>query len=227
MPKPLSLAAVQPPSTSHDVAANVAEHVLAIHAAHSRVVLFPELSLTGYELDAQDVVPDDPCLEPLVEACASSNAIALVGAPVERRIAMLRVDSSGITVAYRKIWLGHREVEHFEPGEKPAVITVDGRRLGLAVCKDTGVRRHAADTAALGVDAYLGGVCEDDAAVLAERSRSIAAEHRVWVAFASFAGMTGGGYAPAAGCSSIRDPDGRVVAQAGPEPGGIARAVLV
>ncbi|MGI5208841.1 carbon-nitrogen hydrolase family protein [Spirillospora sp. CA-108201] len=227
MPKPLSLAAVQPPCTSHDVAANVAEHVLAIHAADSRVVLFPELSLTGYELDAQDVLLDDPRLEPLAEACASSDTIALVGAPVERRIAMLRVDSSGITVAYRKIWLGHLEVEHFGPGEKPAVITVDGRRLGLAVCKDTGVRRHAADTAALGADAYLGGVCEDDAAVLAERSRRIAAEHGVWVAFASFAGMTGGGYAPAAGCSSVRDPAGRVVAQAGPEPGGIARAVLV
>ncbi|GAA2274252.1 carbon-nitrogen hydrolase family protein [Actinomadura luteofluorescens] len=227
MPEPLTLAAVQPPSTSHDVAANVAEHVLTIHAVHSRVVLFPELSLTGYELDAQDVVPDDPRLEPLIKACASSNTVALVGAPVGGSIAMLRVDSTGITVAYRKMWLGHIEVDHFEPGEKPAVITVDGRRLGLAICKDTGVRRHAADTAALGVDAYLGGVCEDDADVLANRSRRIAAEHGVWVAFASFAGMTGGGYEPAAGCSSIRTPAGLVAAQAGPEPGGIARAVLV
>ncbi|NDU74795.1 carbon-nitrogen hydrolase family protein [Actinomadura sp. DSM 109109] len=226
MPEPLTLAAVQPPSTSRDVAANVAEHVRAIRAARAGVVLFPELSLTGYELDAGPVDPDDPRLEPLVEACASAGCVALAGAPVGRHIAMLRVDAGGIAVAYRKVWLGGAEARHFEPGDGPAAITVGGRRLGLAICKDTGVERHASATAALGVDAYLAGVCEDDAAVVAARSRRIAAEHGVWVAFASFAGMTGGGYAPAAGCSVIRAPGGRAVAQAGPEPGGVARAVL-
>lgn len=53
------------------------------------------------------------------------------------------------------MWLGATESERFAPGDGPAVHDVDGWRLGLAICKDTGVAQHAADTAALGIDAYL------------------------------------------------------------------------
>ena len=49
----------------------------------------------------------------------------------------------------------------------------------------------------------------------------------VLVAVASFAGSTGGGFARAAGRSSIWSPEGVVVARAGPETGAIARATLV
>ena len=52
---------------------------------------------------------------------------------------------TGATVAYHKMWLGTAEADRFTPGSKPAVLEVDGWRLGLAVCKDTGVPRHAAD----------------------------------------------------------------------------------
>jgi hypothetical protein len=45
-------------------------------------------------------------------------------------------------------------------------------------------------------------------------------------AVASFAGSTGGGYAHAAGRSSIWTSGGVVAAQAGPETGAIARAKL-
>jgi hypothetical protein len=48
----------------------------------------------------------------------------------------------------------------------------------------------------------------------------------VWVAVASFAGSTGGGFARAAGRSAIWAPNGVVIVQAGAEPGAIARATL-
>jgi predicted amidohydrolase len=48
----------------------------------------------------------------------------------------------------------------------------------------------------------------------------------VWVATASFAGSTGGGFDRAAGGSAIWTPDGAVLAQAGREPGEIVRATL-
>ncbi|MFA1551453.1 carbon-nitrogen hydrolase family protein [Actinomadura chokoriensis] len=222
----LALAAVQPPCASFDIDRNVAEHARTIRAACAGLVVFPELSLTGYELDAESLSCADPRLTPLIEACSETDSIALVGAPVDSHIAMLRVDASGITVAYHKMWLGDAEAERFEPGGKPAVITVGGLRLGLAICKDTGVSQHLADTAALGIDAYVGAVCEDDAAVLDERAHRAATGHGIWVALASFAGPTGGGYDPAVGHSSIRRPDGVVVAQAGAEPGEMARATL-
>lgn len=218
---------------AYDVAANAATHAAAVRAAGARVVVFPELSLTGYELDAPPVTVDDPRLDPLVAACAETGTVALAGAPVADAggsafIAMLVVDGAGATVAYRKMWLGGAEPARFATGTAPSVLDVDGWRLGLGICKDTGIPEQAAATAALGIDAYVAGVLdlEEDAAVLDARARRIAAEHRVWVAMASFAGPTGGGYGRTAGRSGIWTPDGAVAAQAGAEVGGIARATL-
>jgi predicted amidohydrolase len=108
------------------------------------------------------------------------------------------------------------------------VLEVDGWRLGLAICKDTGIPRHASDTAALDIDAYLAGTLEsaEEAALQHERARRVAGDHDVWVAVASFAGSTGEGFAQAARRSAIWGSDGVVIAQAGPEPGDIARATL-
>jgi predicted amidohydrolase len=141
---------------------------------------------------------------------------------------MLAIDGAGATVAYHKMWLGTAESTRFAPGAKPAVLDVDGWRLGLAICKDTGIPQHASDTAALGIDAYLAGILEsaEDGAVLDERARRVATGHQVWVAMASFAGSTGGGYAQAAGRSAIWTSDGDMIAQAGSEPGEIAHATL-
>jgi predicted amidohydrolase len=233
MAEPLTVAAAQPPCTPYDVAANAAAHAAVVRTARARVVVFPELSLTGYELDAPTVTVEDPALAPVVEACAETGSLALAGAPVDGdggrpHLAMLAIDGTGAAVAYRKMWLGGAEPERFAPGAAPAVLEVDGWRLGLAICKDTGVPRHASETAALGIDAYVAGILElaEDAAVRDERARRVATEHRVWVALASFAGGTGGGYTRAAGGSGVWTPDGVVVAQAGPEPGEVASATL-
>jgi predicted amidohydrolase len=229
MREPLVIAVAQPPCVRYDVAANALAHAAAVRAASARVVVFPELSTTGYELDAPVIAADDPRLAPIVEACAETGSLALVGAPVAGdHIAMLAVDGAGATVAYRKMWLGGDEPARFSPGARPAVLPVDGWRLGLAVCKDTGVPQHAADTAALGVHVYVAGVLEsaDDAAVVEERARRVATDHHIWVAVASFAGSTGGGFSRAAGGSGVWAPDGALLARAGTETGAIARATL-
>jgi predicted amidohydrolase len=232
MLEPLTITAAQPPCVSNDVATNAETHAATVRSARARVVVFPELSLTGYELDAPAVAVDDPRLAPIVEACAEMGSVALVGAPVNGHgdrvhIGMLAVDGRGATVAYRKTWLHGTESDRFAPGE-PGVLEVDGWRLGLAICKDTGIPQHATDTAALGVDAYVVGILEsaDDAAVLDERARRVAADHGLWVVMASFAGSTGGGFSEAAGRSGIWTSDGALVARAGPEPGAMARAAL-
>lgn len=231
--EPLAIAVAQPALVSHDVAGNALVHARTIRAAGARVVVFPELSLTGYELDAPAIAVDDPRLAPIVEACAETGAVALVGAPVAgeaggRHIGVLAVDGAGARVAYGKVWLGGSEPGHFSPGSAPVVLEVDGWRLGLAICRDTGVPQHAADTAALGMDAYVAGMLEsaDDAGVPEARAVRAAADHGVWVAFASFAGSTGGGYSNAAGGSGIWSPEGATVARAGTQTGEIVRATL-
>ncbi|WP_106397607.1 carbon-nitrogen hydrolase family protein [Actinocorallia populi] len=233
MREPLVIAVAQPPCTALDVEKNAAAHAAAIREAHARVVVFPELSLTGYEFDAPALSPDDPWLAAVVEACAETGALALAGAPVQGEgellhIALLAVDGTGATIAYRKQWIGGREPERFSPGPAPAVLEVDGWRLGLAVCKDTGVPQHQADTAALGMDVYVASVLdfEKDAHVPAERARRTAVTYGVPVAVSSFAGPTGQGYTRSAGRSGIWSRTGEVLARSGPEPGAFARAVL-
>ena len=57
MREPLTIAVAQPLSMPYDVAANALAHAAAVRAAGARVVVFPELSLTGYELDAPAITP--------------------------------------------------------------------------------------------------------------------------------------------------------------------------
>ncbi|GAA1284518.1 carbon-nitrogen hydrolase family protein [Saccharothrix xinjiangensis] len=223
----ITIAVAQPRCTAYDVAANAQAHAEVVRAAGARVVVFPEMSLTGYHFDAPEVSFD--LLEPLVRACAETGSVALAGGPVAGpSIGVLEVSGSGARVAYRKVCLGPLEAVCFEPGPGPAVVEVDGVRLGLAVCRDTGVPRHAADTAALGVDAYVAGVLEheEDGGVVDQRARRVAGDHGVWVATASFAGSTGEGFSRAAGGSGIWDPSGEPVATAGPGVGAVASAVL-
>jgi predicted amidohydrolase len=233
MREPLTIAVVQPLCKPFDVAVNAVAHAAAVRSAGARVVVFPELSLTGYEMDAPSIAVEDRRLTPIVEACAETGSVALVGAPVHgeagrSHIAMLAVVGTGATVAYRKVWVALTESDRFAPGSQPAVLDVDGWRLGLAICKDTGIPQHASDTAALGMDAYVAGILMsvDETDVQAKRARRLAARHQVWVALASFAGSTGGGYDQAAGCSGIWTAAGVAVAQAGPATGAIARATL-
>lgn len=228
----LTIAAAQPMCRAYDVARNAVSHAEVIHAAAARVVVFPELSLTGYVLDAAPVHPDDDRLRPVIDACAATGSIALAGAPTAddqgKYIAVLALDAGGTRVLYRKMWLSEAERERFVPGPFPVVLDVDGFRLGIAICKDTSVDEHADATAHLGMDIYVAGVLDsaDDASAQEQRARRTASIHRVWVVVASFAGSTGGGYEVAAAQSRIWSPSGAVVASAGPTVGRIARATI-
>jgi predicted amidohydrolase len=232
-PAPLTVAAAQPACVPGDVRSNALEHARMIRLAAARVVVFPELSLTGYELGAQAVSPGDPALAAVAEACRETGAIALAGAPVAGdagtlHIATLLVRSGGTQVAYRKSFLGGAEPGRFAPGGGPVALDVDGWRLGLGICKDTGVQEHVDATAALGIDLYVGGLVHhpEELEIQEERAARIARACDAHVVFASFAGATGGGYARTAGVSSIWSPDGQPIARAGAEPGDIARATL-
>lgn len=228
MEQSLRIAVAQPRCVAYEVAANAVAHAEAVRAAEARVVVFPEMSLTGYELDAMPVAPNDERLAPIVAACSETGTLALVGAPVAGpRIGILAVDEGGARVVYGKVHLHGSEAFHFVPGE-PAVIEVDGWRLGLAICRDTGIPEHAAKTAALGIDGYVAGVVHADheAEVHGERARRVAANHSVWVATAAFAGPTGGGFDRTSGRSGIWSADGELIAEASATPDDVARAVF-
>jgi len=228
----LSVAVAQPSIAAGSVAANVDVHAALIAESGARLVVFPELSLTGYELLASPVDIASAVMEPLTSICAATGSVALVGAPVESNghhyIATVRVDFTGPSVAYRKTHVHGSEHARFSPGPGPRAIDVDGWRIGLGICRDTGVDEHITDTAQLGVDLYACGVVHHDweLAEQRRRARKIAAACRAPVAMASFAGPTGGGFLATAGHSAIWSAESTLIAEAGNEPSQIARAVL-
>jgi predicted amidohydrolase len=133
-----------------------------------------------------------------------------------------------VTVAYRKCFLGGEERAHFLAGDGPAVIEVDGWRVGLWLCKDTGVEQHISETAALNVDIYLAGLVHlpTELDIQEQRARRIAQACGSYVGFASFAGATGAGFDHTAGVSSLWSPAASLIARAGSGPDDFARATL-
>lgn len=226
---PLRVAAAQPAVVHGDLLATASAHADAVRRADARLVVFPELSLTGYVLDAPAVALDDPAWAPLVAACAERGTTSLVGAPVEedgrRSLAVVAVDGDGVRVVYRKVHLHGEELDHFVGGPGPALVEVDGWRVGLAVCRDTGIAEHTAGTAALGVDLYAAGVVDEPAALPVIRSRAVTNARACGapVVVASAAGPVGPrhGFPETAGGSAVHDAGGALLAAAGAEPGGL------
>jgi predicted amidohydrolase len=232
--RPLSVAVVQPRCVAHDVQANALLHAQAVRDGRARIVVFPELSLTGYELESAPIDPGDLALDPLVQACGETGSIALVGAPVvgaqdQLLIAMLVVNATEVRILYRKRWLGDEERIRFWPGDGPTVLEVDGWRIGVGICKDTGVQEHVEGLAESEIDAYCAGLVHlpEELDQQEDRAVAIALRCQAFVAFASFAGPTGGGYTRTAGSSAIWSPTGEALARAGTRAGEFARATLV
>lgn len=233
---PLRVAVAQPLTRLGDLAGNVAAHVAAVLGASSRLVVFPELSLTGYAYDAPVVDPRSPALVPLVKACAEADCVALVGAPLRLRlgasgargIGVLAIDADGVRPAYMKMNLGPKEATRFVAGERAARIEVDGWRVGIGVCKDTGQTDHLARTAALGIDLYVAGHVHapQESRMVADRAARIRDRYAVPVAFAQYAGAAGSGYPVTSGNSAIWGLDGQVLARCTSHPGDVAEAVL-
>jgi predicted amidohydrolase len=230
---PLSIAVAQPRIRAKDIRANALEHAALIRRAQARLVVFPELSLTGYELDAAPISTDDNAFGIIADACAETDAVSLVGAPVAQEdgtlnIATVLVSSNGAEVAYCKTFLGGNEPARFSGVDGPQAIEIDGWRVGMGICKDTGIEQHITETAALDIGIYAAGLVHlpEELTMQEERAARIAQTCSAFVAFASFAGPTGDGYDRTAGVSSIWAADGTPIVRAGIEPGEIARAIL-
>ncbi|MDQ2813251.1 MAG: carbon-nitrogen hydrolase family protein [Actinomycetota bacterium] len=233
MRPPLSLTVAQPRCVAGDTRANGLRHAAAVRQARTQVVVFPELSLTGYELDADLVEPGDAALDPVVAACGATGSLALVGAPVggprgQAYIAMLAVRPAGVSVLYRKKWIGGEEAARFSPGDEPTACELGGWRIGVGICRDTGIGEHVDRMADLNIDLYVAGLVHhrEERNEQARRAVFIAQRCQAYVALASFAGPAGRGYPRTAGSSAIWSPGGDVLAQAGPDPGELARATL-
>ncbi|WP_308799986.1 carbon-nitrogen hydrolase family protein [Agromyces silvae] len=229
----LLIALAQPATSPSDIAGNAERHAEAIRSAQARLILFPELSLTGYRLQAPALELDDPRLQPLIDAARDCRSIAIVGAPTrdgEGRefISSIRVHDGSADVVYHKRTLHAPELNRFAPGRAARTITVDGWKVGMSICKDTSASVHTSDLARLDVDLYAAGVVHSPEEFDEQSARGFVAARacRAYAAFASFAGRAGAVYPHTCGRSTIWGPDGEVLAAAGDQTGEVVRHQL-
>ncbi len=148
----LSLALAQFHSRLGDVAANLESHMEWIARAKAQgadVIVFPELSLTGYLLQdlapsvALRVSPDDPTLRPLLQASLDLDVIvSFVEADARHRhfIAAAYLSRGEIVHLHRKVYLPtyalFDEGRFFAQGESIRAFDTRFGRCGMLICED-------------------------------------------------------------------------------------------
>ncbi|NJP68569.1 carbon-nitrogen hydrolase family protein [Streptomyces spiramenti] len=232
---PLRIALLQGPSgTPVDNAAGAAalrEAIARAAAGGARLLVTPELSLTGYalgdEVRARAETADGPSAAVVAEAAAEYRIAVVHGFPeldpddgtVHNSVRLTGADGRALAT-YRKTHLyGDFERGAFTPGEEPVVrAELDGLSVGLLICYDVEfpetVRAHAlAGTDLLLVPTALmspyGFVAD---ALVPTR----AWENQLYIAYANRCG--GEGDLEFTGLSVLAAPDGTAPARAGAGP---------
>lgn len=228
--RPLRIATVQTRAVAGDIPANVAQAAELIREAAragARLVLFAEKILSGYEPELirtdpakYAVQPDDPRLAPIAEACRETGTAAVVGAAVQdgadlRVSALVLGPDGGFVTRYDKQHLFKAEREHYRPGTAGCTLELDGWRLGLGVCYDSGFPEHARAAALDGCHAYLVGALFSRGHGHHESRTwfpARALDNTLYTVLANHIGHTGGWHT--CGGSAVWGPDGRLVAEA-------------
>jgi predicted amidohydrolase len=199
------LAAAQSVAIAGDIEANIAAHLRMMEIAADMEVnflMFPELSLTGYEpglMRDLAMSADDPRLEPLREMAMQREMVTLVGVPLagpagQVLIAALTFGADGGLSVYTKQHLHQGEEAVFSPGTGGAPVLIQPEHLALAVCADFSQATHAQAAAQSGATVYAASVListggyQTDSALLSGYAR----EHRMAVLMANHGGPTGG-----------------------------------
>ena len=247
MRKIRGIAAAQTVPVRNDVEANTDQHLRLVRAAAEhdvQVVAFPELSLTGYELDVAGELSfstSDSRLAPLVEAARAHAVIVIAGAPVrvdgKLHIGAFIVYPDGTVDLYTKHHLGAfsrsdnpegtvppPEATVFEAGDSNPLVRLGKKTGAVAICADWTRPSHPANAAARGAKVYLAGMftIPSDVAVVMAGLKTYAEHHGLTVVYANYGGPTGG--LPSAGRSAIWSESGELLVQLGPAGAGLALA---
>ncbi len=219
------IAAAQVASIRGDIEGNLATHAAAISAAAEHgvsVLVFPELSLTGYEPDLAAelaITPADDRLVPLLTLARQHRVKIVVGAPLHNTatkpgLGAILFTANGTTRTYSKMHLGGSERDYFAPGSVPLAITAYAQTIGIAICADSSQPSHPQAYAEAGSTIYAVGVFLNAEWYGTDSLRlaGYAARYGMLVVMANHAASVG--TYSSVGKSAVWAPDGALLAQA-------------
>ena len=213
------------------VAANraaIETHLRTAAGAGAELVIFPECALTGYGFASRaeatryaEPIPG-PSTHALVEVCRELGVYLVLGMLEQDGERLFNVavvlGPEGVVGTYRKIHLPFLGVDRFtDPGDRPlALVEVKGVRLGLHICYDGSFPETGRVLTLLGADllVLITNWPIQSASTADHLPACRAIENVVYVIASDRVGTERG--CLFAGRSSIVDPDGVIVARAGP-----------
>jgi predicted amidohydrolase len=219
----MRLGVAQTRPVTADIEANIARHkelIAVALAARAEAVVFPELSLTGYEPALAKQLACDPNDHNFrdFQRIADDNEIIIgVGVPTRSPtgncISMILFQPHQHKQVYSKKYLHRDEEEFFVSGENFSVLRLDDTNIAPAICYEISIPEHVKNAYADGADVYIASVNKSvtgiDQAI--DRLAEIASSHSMTVLMSNCAGFCDG-YA-CAGKTSIWNDQGSLVGQ--------------
>ncbi|WP_034915372.1 carbon-nitrogen hydrolase family protein [Erwinia sp. 9145] len=220
-----SIAAAQYGARPGDIDWNISHHLEFIRcAAEHRVdlLVFPELSLTGYELALAPQLAmsiHDPRLDVFTRAAHDAQMTIVIGLPLSTGqqvlLSALAFLPEGTRMAYGKRNLFGDEKRIFQPGESLPLFGYARHQVAMAICADIKIEEFARDASERGADLYATGMLlsregyAEDSAHLARWAQQFS----MTVLMANYALPTGG--YQSAGKSAVWDESGRQIVVGG------------
>jgi len=153
-----------------NIKANIKNHLVWIERALSRgadLIVFPELSLTGYEPGlARDLATDsgDTRLGAFQDISDRGQITIGCGLPITTplgtMIGMVIFQPHGPPRVYGKQLLHLDELPYFVPGGEQLLLSVRGKKVAPAICFESLQPEHAARAMGLGGEIYLASVAK-------------------------------------------------------------------
>jgi predicted amidohydrolase len=218
------IAVAQISSEKGNIDKNIQDHVKAIQCAIEHavsIVVFPELSLTGYEPELAEnlaLTIDDERLNPIQEIAVNNSIYVVVGAPIKTKdiseIGVIIFSPDGSITSYSKMNLHPGEEKYFKAGKELKTIAVKNQKVAIAICADTNNPMHVKAYAENGASIYAAGVLITEGGYTpdTEKLHSYARQYHMLVTMANHCQPTGG-WQPV-GKSSAWDENG-ILAVAG------------
>jgi len=227
----MRIAAAQLSPSAGDFERNLQKHRVLIDqavAGGADLVLFPELSLTGYEPTlAKDLTLDlhARALDVLQELSDSHQLTICAGAPTSGhggvRISMFVFQPGCPRIIYSKQQLHSDELPFFVPGTEQVLLRHGQQVLAPAICYESLRPEHAQRVAQAGAHVYLASVAKSVSGLekAAGHYPHIARLHGLVLIMANSVGPCDNFVA--AGQTSAWDRDGRLLGQLGNEAEGV------
>lgn len=202
--KKMRICAVQTSAFKGDIKNNITKHLQFLNLAISNkcdLVLFPELSLTGYEptLAAQlSITPNDERLDCFLKFSNLHKIIICVGIPTrseqELFISMIIFLPDKERQIYSKQYLYPTEVDYFSPGNQSVYLKLNDNTIAApAICYELSIPAHSAAAHQNKASVYLASVLNSVAGVDADLQKlsDIARKYSMTTFMANYVGISG------------------------------------